>query len=980
VKKRALAALLAFALLLPGFAADAAAELGREEIDDILWRYTIDADIPAYSVFREIYPHHRPDTAYTINATSFTRYIEGDEAAVPQIWTDFEGMEGESLLTGEDSIIEYEVYIHEAGLYDISLLYYPVEGKSSEIQRSFFINGVLPYRELAVIQFTRIWQNTKANEVTGTGYVPLIWDKDNQENDLKPRMVEAPEWQHSYLHDVDGYIMNRLPVYFNAGLNTITISAQREPMLIREIRLDNLPPPESYAEYRARHDAAGARAVQNSVIELQAQNAIRTSSQMLYPTQDSSSPALTPASPKLLLNNTIGGHSWRFAGQWIEWNFTVPESGYYQIGVNVRQHFRRGTFASRKISINGEVPFLEVEDYSFNYSANWRHETLSNDYGEAFMFYLEAGVENTIRFEVVLGRFGAIISEVREAIYELNAIYRKVIRLTGVSPDRHRDYQIGRSLPELRGELIAVRDRLDAAINEIRKSGTRGSDQDRILVAMRDQLNILIRDVERFPRVLDTFKGNVRACGTWLNESMLQPLQLDAIVISSPETTHRMRNNSIFHRIWFEISRLFYSFFIDYNRIGNVADDGFGDTITLWIGSGRDQANVIKSLIDERFTRETGINVNVMLVEMGTLLQATLARQGPDVAIQVGWDLPMNFGLRNAVANLAEFPDLPEIRKRFDPSAMVPFEFDGATYALPETQTFPMLFYRKDILSELGLDIPTTWEEVKVSMAVLAQNQMEFGMLPNELLFATLLFQNGGEYYNENGSRSALDNEEGINAFRIYTEFYTDFKLERETSVEERFRTGEAPMIIADYTVYNNFQVSAPDLRGMWGFAPIPGTVQEDGTVNNVAATQGGACIIMYMSDRGPSWEFLKWWTSAETQIAFGREMESLMGSAARIPTANLEAFSMLPWPLADYNALRAQFANIRGIPQVPGGYFSFRNVNNAFYSVTTPSDDRPTGARGLPTPREELTDKVILINDEINYKRYVFGLPLYGE
>jgi ABC-type glycerol-3-phosphate transport system substrate-binding protein len=1007
IKRRLLAALLAFAVFTQGFgtsAEEAGEELAIEEgtenteeiqqielpvytgglsrgdIDEILWRYTIDPNIPVLAAYLEARPSQRPGRPVVIEAINFTRYIEGEDAAEPEILTDYEGKSGDSVLTTENSVIEYEFHIEEAGLYDISLLYYPVEGKSSEIQRSFFVNGVLPYREMAIIQFNRIWQNTVANRASGDGHVPLIWEQDNQGNDLKPRMVEAPEWQTAYLRDVDGYIMMRLPVYFEAGMNTLTIAAQREPMLIREIRLDNPPPPPTYEEYKQTHDAAGAKRISGAAIELQAQDAFRTSSQMLYPVQDTSSPALTPASPKLLLNNTIGGHSWRFAGQWVEWNFTVPETGYYQIGVNVRQNFRRGTFTSRRISINGEVPFLEMEDYGFVYSQTWRHETLADASGSAYLFYLEAGTTHSIRFETVLGQFAGIISEVRDCIYDLNAIYRQIIRLTGIDPDRHRDYQIRRSLPDLEVELTAVRDRLDAVIAEIRRVESKNSDQDRILVAMRDQLNILIRDTEKFPRQLDTFKANIRACGTWLNESMLQPLQLDAIVISEPGTTTRMRNNTIFHRIWFELSRLFYSFFIDYNRIGNVSGRGYDDTITLWIGSGRDQANVIKSLIDERFTPDHGINVNVMLVDMSTLLQATLARQGPDVAIQVGWDLPMNFGLRNAVTNLAEFPDLPEIRKRFDPSAMVPFEFNGATYALPETQTFPMLFYRKDILAELGLEIPKTWEEVKVSMAVLSQNQMEFGMLPTELIFATILFQNGGEYYNENGSRSALDNEAGVNAFRIYTEYYTDFGLDRETNAEERFRTGEAPMIIADYTIYNNLQVSAPDLRGMWGFAPIPGTVQPDGTINNVAATAGGACIIMAMSNRDASWEFLKWWTSAETQIMFGREMESLMGSAARIPTANLEAFENLPWPVTDFNALNAQFANIRGIPQVPGGYFSFRNVNNAFYSVTTPAHDRPGSARAMPTPREELTDKVILINDEINYKRYIFGLPLYGE
>jgi ABC-type glycerol-3-phosphate transport system substrate-binding protein len=997
VKKKFVSALLVLALFVQLTAAAGAQGLSRADIDDILWSYTIDKTIPSFKEYRDSHPQGRPDREIHIDAADFSRYLEGDEEAVPEIIPNFMGMDGDSVLTSEDSVIEYIFFVEEAGFYDISLLYFPYEGKSSEIQRSFFVNGALPYRELALVQFVRIWQNVLAKEVTEPGYTPLTWEKDNQGNDLKPRMVESPEWIESYLRDADGYITSRLSVYFGVGENIVTICAMREPLLIRSITLDNSPPKPTYAEYKAAHEEAGAKPVSGVSVELQAQNAIRTSSQMLYPVQDSSSPALTPSSPRFLLNNSIGGNSWRFAGQWVEWEFTVPESGFYTLGVNVRQNFRRGTFTSRKISINGEVPFLEMEDYGFNYSQSWRHETLSDAENEPYLFYLEAGEVHALRFEVVLGSFAEIISEVRECIYELNAIYRKVIRLTGVKPDRHRDYQIGRSLPELETELIAVRDRLDSVISEIRRVDTKRGERERVLVAMRDLLDTLIRNPERFSRVLESFKVSVRALGTWLNESMLQPLQFDAIQISAPDVKHKLNNNSVFHRIWYEISRLFYSFFINYTRIGNVAESGDQDTIVLWTGSGRDQANVIKSLIDERFTRGTDINVNVMLVDMSTLLQATLAGQGPDVAIQVegslqmndasamnigqsmNYGLPMNFGLRNAVADLSMFEDLPEVVKRFHPSAMVPFEYGGATYALPETQIFPMLFYRKDILTELGLGIPETWDDVKVAMAVLSLNMMEFGMLPSELLFATLLFQNGGEYYNENATRSALDSEEAINAFKIYTEFYTDYKLDRATSVEERFRTGETPMIIAGYTTYNNFQVSAPDLKGMWGFAPMPATVRSDGTLDGTAAAYSGSCVMMNMSkNKEASWKFMKWWTSAEIQTMFGREMESLMGSAARVPTANLEAFSMLPWPASDYAALSEQFGRIRGIPQVPGGYFTYRNVNNAFYSVTTPPHDRPATARAMPSPREELTDKIILINDEIRYKRIEFGLPLY--
>ena len=56
-----------------------------------------------------------------------------------------------------------------------------------------------------------------------------------------------------------------------------------------------------------------------------------------------------------------------------------------------------------------------------------------------------------------------------------------------------------------------------------------------------------------------------------------------------------------------------------------------------------------------------------------------------------------------------------------------------------------------------------------------------------------------------------------------------------------------------------------------------------------------------------------------------------------------------------------------RSIRQVPGGYFTWRNVNNAFYAVTTKADSA--------TPREELMDRVLYINDEITYKRTEFGI-----
>lgn len=918
----------------------------------------------------------RPKDEYIINATDYIR----TENMETEVYRDFEGDQGESLFIGQSGIIEYEVNVKEEGLYLLSLLYFPVAGQSSSIQRSFFIDGKLPYNQLDLIEFSRVWVN-KNDE----------WIVDNQGNDLKPTQIERPQWISSYLYDSDGYVTSELGVYLTKGKHSITMVSRREPMVLKKITLNNAIETKDYKEIVAYNESQGYQDTTGAFIEIQAEMADRKSSQMLYPTQDQSSPAVYPYSAKELKNNTIGGNNWRIVGQWIEWDFEVPESGNYYLALHSKQNFVKGTYVSRKIMIDGEVPFSELSDYAFRYENKWKMNTLSDREGTPYKIYLGKG-KHTLRMEAVLGDFSSIVGDVQDIVTKLSAQYRKIIRITGVEPDKYRDYQIEKSIPELGEDMKKIEDELDSVITRLQNVAGSGSDKEAALITMRDQLKAITKDPEKVTKLVKDFKTNLSALGTWITKVLEQPLQLDAIYIYSPDQSLPKVKDSFFDGIAHEVKKLFWSFVIDYNTIGNVAkEDEESKTITVWVGTGRDQANVIKSLIDEKFTINTNINVNVMLVDMNTLLQATLSGQGPDVAIQVANngtvsastagvtvaanDLPMNYGLRHAVVDLSQFDDVEEVKKWFRSSALEQFSYEDALYALPETQNFPMMFYRKDILEELGIEIPKTWEEMKVVMSVLSNNQMELGMLANEQIYAMLLYQFGGEYYTEDATASALDSDVAINAFKMYTEFYTDYKLDRETSVEQRFRTGEAPIIIADYTTYNNLMVSAPDIKGMWGFTSVPGLVKEDGSIDNTVASTGLACMIMEQAkDKESSWKFLKWWVSADIQADYGREMEGLMGAAARYPTANIEAFDSLPWPLEDYRALTEQFEHVRGIPQVPGGYFSWRNINNAFYRVVVAE------AQNKLAPREAISEYIRFINDEITYKRTEFGMPIAGD
>lgn len=120
-------------------------------------------------------------------------------------------------------------------------------------------------------------------------------------------------------------------------------------------------------------------------------------------------------------------------------------------------------------------------------------------------------------------------------------------------------------------------------------------------------------------------------------------------------------------------------------------------------------------------------------------------------------------------------------------------------------------------------------------------------------------------------------------------------------------------------------------------------------------------------NNKDAAWEFLRWWVGAETQIQFGRELESLLGVAARYYSANVEALKASRWLAEESEVLGEQWKQAEGIPEMPGGYYTSRYLDFAFKKVVVNGE----------SPRETLLDYVDTINNEITYKRLEFGLPV---
>ncbi len=109
-----------------------------------------------------------------------------------------------------------------------------------------------------------------------------------------------------------------------------------------------------------------------------------------------------------------------------------------------------------------------------------------------------------------------------------------------------------------------------------------------------------------------------------------------------------------------------------------------------------------------------------------------------------------------------------------------------------------------------------------------------------------------------------------------------------------------------DYATYLQIVTAAPELAGKWTVAPVPGMEQEDGTINRSTTGLTGSAdmILADAEDIEACWTFLKWWTSTETQT-YGLKLESVLGTSARLNTANLESFCSLPWSRDTLSVIR---------------------------------------------------------------------------
>ncbi len=945
----------------------------------------------------------------------------------------------------DEGICGWKVNVEQSGFYNITLSYFAyseltyvkngetvnAKSKSSTVQRKLYIDGAVPFYEARQVNFERVWKDSsliKLDSETG--------------NEKRPYQEETSQWQTLAVRDYMGYELEPLRFYFEAGTHTLAFDAIKEGMVVEYAELSQVAEAPAYADLAKEYQAKGySKANGVSAITIQAEGLhgessfsgkqtsyltndiinkynnyispvdttaydatkdvtydILKSAPTLYAITDRSSPVTVPYHHSKIRYNTIGADKWESPNEWIQWNVNVEKAGLYAITFKARQNVLNGMYTTRKLTINGVQPCKEAGNLRFEYSNSFNNYTLGDETNGTYYFYLNEG-KNAIRLETSLGNLGDLLAEAQSSLSQLNVAYRRILMITGASPDPNADYMLNTMVPDA---LQIIHDQYEG-LNDLENRfievfGRGASAQLSSLKTMILLLEEMDKDYTDIASLFSNFKADIASMGTWINDMSKTPLELDYIVISPEEEVASIpaADAGFFAKVLHEVRSFIASFTEDYDNIGGTVASNGQEPVEVWLETGagltgsRDNATILKQLIDDMFTAETEITVSTRLVAAGSLLPSVLSGIGPDVCLSRSAENAVNYALRGAVMNLADnelFPDYADVLKnteRYYSSAVEPYTFGNGIFAVPETQDFYMIFYRTDILEEMGLEPPETWQDVYNIIGELQNQQMTFAMpVPvvgsvgsGEMSYAMLLYQKGGQIYTNDRTTTDLATDAALDAFKEWTQFYTLYDIPNTYDFANRFRTGEVPIGIASYSQYSQLAVFAPEIQGLWEFSLVPGTVKTDENgesyVDHSCASSTSGCIMLSIdtsNEKGVNkvkraWEFMKWWTGEDAQYRFGTEIESLLGAAARYQTANLQAMSRLPWEKKSMEMIQKQWSHAKAIPQIPGGYYTGRNIEFAWKEVINNDTD----------PNTTFMEYISKINQEIARKREEFA------
>lgn len=915
------------------------------------------------------YSSDRINTVYSVISSSYSlsdytgnalEYPAGDsvsEESKSKLSDDTQGYtKGSKVLkVSAGDKVQFEIDVPQDGLYFAKLDYLSYDESILPVKASMSVDGEYPFYESRNLEFDTTW---KLNDE------PSLDRYDNETVTVPEKVIQ---WEEKYIQDSSYRHSEPLKLELKKGKHVFEMQIKEGNALLGGITLEA---PSKDAAYSGSEKAEG-----NGIVEIEGEKYSFTNDSAIHAIAEYDT-SLSPYEVKDTVLNTIDSDSFNSAGQKITYTFDAPETGNYYIALNYRQSEKTDFPVFVDIEVDGKVPNEAFRSYGMAYSTKYKTSTLEDSEGNKLSINLEKG-SHSISFTISMAPICYIMEEIDVIMSEVNDLALEITKVAGNNADKYRDLKLTRYIPGIEDTLYCYYDRLV----ELEKSAVKWSDSDKGVAVMSslliaaEQLKSLADNPDEIPyRIaeLTTSQSSVtHFLATAVDNLITNDLAIDRLWIYQ-EGAELPKKPGIFKSAWMNIQRFVASFTEQAYSTKNTNKDH----IQVWVNRSNQYVQIMQKMIDEYFTPETGIEVDISIMpDQYKLVLSNSSGSTPDVATGINYTVPYELAIRGALVNMMDFDDFKEAAADYEPGFFMTGTVDNGIYSMPETMNFWVMFYRSDIMEKLGIEVPQTIDEVIDILPDLQMRGLNFyyptaGMILMRNFHGTtpLIVQQGGSLYYPTASEgTALGGEATVNGFTKLTDLFTIYNLPVNIdNFYQHFRNGDMPLGIADYATYNMLTNAAPELASSWDIALAPGTTQEDGTIDRSVCGCAEASVIFKSDDerQKKAWEFVKWWSSAETQATFGQTIQISYGSEYIWPTANMKAFQQLPLETNAKNVIAETAKNVVDVPRVPGTYLLEREMSNTFNDIAVNAQDA----------RTRIDKAVKSINHEFDRKLEEFG------
>ena len=834
--------------------------------------------------------------------------------------------QGTADITSGD-ILPLTLDVKESALYVVSFDYLSYDSSILPVEFGLTIDGEYPYYEARSLKFETTWISEEESDIDRYGNeIVALPDKDVR-------------WENKAVMDASYRYSEPLLIELSKGTHTFEISMQEGSILLGNITLSA---PEEVEAYTGSEKAEGSE-----LITIEAEDFAERNDSSIHATGEFDS-RIAPLSATTTVLNIIDEESFNEAGQRVTYSFNVENAGYYYIGMNYRQSEKNDFPVFVDYRIDGKIPNEAFQSYAVESTAKFKKTTLTDDEGNNLSVYLEPG-EHTISLTINADELRYALEAVDEIMNGISDLSLEVTKVAGTNKDKYRDLKLTRYIPDVQERLLGWVDELYGLAEEAEKF-VDADDPDDVaafsyLLIAADQLADLAEEPNDLVYRVDELSTSVNSINTQIANFVDlindHDLSIDRIYIYQEDAKLPGKLN-FFKSIWMNIKRFINSFF-GQSYSSSSADESH---IEVWVNRPRTYVEIMQKMIDEEFTPETGIEVDLcIMTDAQKLILSNASGDTPDIATGINYSIPFDLAIRGALVDLTKFDNYKEVFGRYSDGLLVPSVVGDGLYSLPETMNFYVLFYRTDILDKLGLEVPDTMDELIGMLPDLQMRGLNVyyptaAMLAMRNFHGTtpLIYQNGGRLYGTTALDIAVDEEDTVKGFTELTELFTLYDLPVDIpNFYQHFRNGDLPIGIADFNSYNLILNAAPEIANSWEITLVPGVEDEETGEIKRYMSGGAESTVMFSSNderEQKAWDFMEWWSSASVQAEFGQRLQILYGDEYIWPTANLEAFAELPYPTEHKEIIMEQAEEILEAPRLLGSYMMERELSNAFNDV----------------------------------------------